>query len=341
MMTPREIAGSSGFAPQRIETHLRDTLPGLRGPMRIAPLGDHGLSYRVGFEGRSLLLRIAPPAGAPAAPPQLAARDTVLRRECHILAALAANGVPAPKTLLVCDDPQVAGAPFYVAALPEGRVFSGDALPELAPAQRRGVYFALAETLACLHRVDWAAAGLADNAGPGHFFAREVAYWNRQLALRGACRGSGHGAPQPGLARVGDWLAAHVPDDDDSAILHGDIRLGNVVFDPGGTQVLALCGWQRATLGHPLADAARSCLPWQLTREAAGIRDLDLARHGLPTQAEYLTHYRRCGGHAEGVTTFHLVFALFRAVREPPGGDARHGAALVRRALELIDGASP
>ncbi|MRV71638.1 phosphotransferase [Duganella sp. FT92W] len=317
MNTPTEMGGSPGFAPQRIEAHLRDMLPGLRGPMRIAPLGGDDACYRIGFDGRSLLLRMAP--------------LPVLRREYRILAALAANGVPAPKTLLVCDDPLVAGAPFHVAALPGGRVFSSDGLPELAPAQRRGLYFALAETLARLHRVDWAAAGLADYARPGHFFAREVAYWRDQPGVR----------RRPDLARVADWLAAHVPDDDESAILHGDVRLGNFVFDPGGTQVLALCGWQRAALGHPLADAAHSCLPWQLTRAASGIRDLDLARHGIPTQAEYLTHYRRCGGHAEGVTNFHLVFALFRAVQEPPGGDARHGVALVRRALELIDGASP
>ena len=60
----------------------------------------------------------------------------------------------------------------------------------------------------------------------------------------------------------------------------------------------------------------------------------------MPTQAEYLTHYRLCGGHAESVTTFHLVFALFRDAFAPPGGDTRLGAALALRALELIDGAS-
>jgi Asp-tRNA(Asn)/Glu-tRNA(Gln) amidotransferase B subunit len=34
-----------------------------------------------------------------------------------------------PKTLLVCDDPLVAGRPFYVAALPEGEIRQKGAKP--------------------------------------------------------------------------------------------------------------------------------------------------------------------------------------------------------------------
>ncbi|CAN7244208.1 phosphotransferase family protein [Pseudoduganella sp. LjRoot289] len=327
-----------GLQRRRFESHLRDALPGLRGRMRVASLGTNGAAYRIRFDDRSLLLRLEPAADpGPAAGKLLSlpvAPAPGLRRERRILDALAANGVPAPKPVLVCDDPLVAGAPFFVAAIPEGRVFAGYGLSELEPERRRGVYFALAETLARLHRIDWAAAGLADYARPAHFFAHEVARGNRRLGVPDAC-----GAVQPGLARVGDWLAAHLPHDDESAIHHGDFRLGNLIFDPAGSRVLALCGWEHAALGHPLADAAHSCMPWQLDRTAAGLRDLDLARQRIPTQAEYLTHYRQCGGHAERVTTFHLVFALFRAVLAPPGGDERNGAALARRALELIDGA--
>jgi aminoglycoside phosphotransferase (APT) family kinase protein len=303
--------------PQRLEARLREALPGLRGGMRVAPLGDSGTAWRIGFDGRTLLLRTQPAGG------KLLELASALRREYRILDALAVNGVPAPKVVLYCDDPTAAGSPFYVAEMPEGRVFSSYGLPELAPAQRRGVYFAMAETMARLHRVDWAAAGLADYARPAHFFAREVEHWKGQHGILAA----GRGRAQPDLARVGDWLSAHLPGDDESAILHGDYRLGNLIFDPSGARVLALCGWERAALGHPLADAAHSCIAWQLAREAGGLRDLDLAEQGIPTQAEYLTHYRQCGGHAEDVTTFHLVFALFRA-------------ALGRRAAELIDGAS-
>ena len=315
--------------PQRLEAQLREALPGLMGSMRVAQLGDGGLAFHLGFGDRTLLLRTETTGG------QLLPLAPALRREYRILEALGANSVPVPKTVMYCDDSQVAGMPFYVAELPEGQAFLAHGLPELAPAQRRGVYFAMAEAMARLHRVDWAAAGLADYARPAHFFAREVARWNRQLdPLAGA------GFLRPGLARVGAWLAAHLPDADDSAIHHGDVRLARLVFDAGCGQVVALCGWEHAALGHPLADVAQSCLPWQLGRGAAGIRDLDLARHGLPTQAEYLTHYRLCGGHAESVTTFHLVFALFRDALAPPGGDTRLGAALALRALELIDGAS-
>ena len=329
-MKPQRVTPARpGMQPQRLEAQLREVLPGLAGRMRVAPLENGGAAFHLGFDNRTLLLRTE------AADGQVLSLAPALRREYRILDALGANGVPVPKTVLYCDDPQVAGMPFYVAELPEGRVFPDYGLPELAPAQRRGVYFAMAEAMASLHRVDWAAAGLADYARPARFFAREVAFWQHQNSMPADARAT----PRRDLARVGEWLSAHLPDDDESAIHHGDFQLANLVFDPSGTRVLALCGWERSGLGHPLADAAHSCIPWQLAQQASGIGDLDLARQGIPSQAEYLTHYRQCGGHAEGVTTFHLVFALFRAALAPPGRQRWPHGALARRAAELIDGA--
>jgi aminoglycoside phosphotransferase (APT) family kinase protein len=47
-----------------------------------------------------------------------------------------------------------------------GRVFSSYALPASNPAERRAVYFAMADTMAKLHRVDVNAVGLADFGRP-------------------------------------------------------------------------------------------------------------------------------------------------------------------------------
>jgi aminoglycoside phosphotransferase (APT) family kinase protein len=181
----------------------------------------------------------------------------------------------------------------------------------------------MAEVMAQLHRVDWAAAGLASYGRPTHFFAREVAQWRRRTCAN------------RDMVHLGDWLSAHVPVDDETVISHGDFRLENLVFDPGEIRVTAISGWERSMLGHPLADVAHSCMPWQTS-----LRDLDLAAHELPTQAEYLTHYRQCGGYSESITTFHLAFSLFRAAARKFEMEEQHGeaSALARRAIDLIDG---
>jgi aminoglycoside phosphotransferase (APT) family kinase protein len=329
MKLQRATPEAAPLQPQRLEAQLRAALPGLMGSMRVAQLGDGGLAFHLGFGERTLLLRTE------ATGSQLLPLAPALRREYRILEALGANGVPVPRTVMYCDDPQVAGMPFYVAELPEGQAFLAHGLPELAPAQRRGVYFAMAEAMARLHRVDWAAAGLADYARPAHFFAREVAFWRHQNSMPADARAN----PRRDLARVGEWLAAHLPGDDESAIHHGSFDLGNLIFDASGARVLAMCGWERAALGHPLADVAHSCIAWQLPQQANGVGDLDLARQGIPSQAEFLTHYRQCGGHAEGVTNFHMVFALFRAALAPHRMQPWPHGALARRAAELIDGA--
>lgn len=265
---------------------------------------------------------------------------SVVDREYRILRALAATEVPVPKIEMLGEDRHVRAAPLRLTVQPEGRVFSDYALPELPAAERRAIYFAMAEAMAKLHRVDWAAAGLADCGRPSNFYAREVAHWTRQWEMLKTDeeREAGNDASRD-MDRLVRWLLSHVPGDDEEAIVHGDFHFGNLVFHHAEARVIAVLGWERATLGHPLADVARNCLPWHLPSASGGIRGLDLAEQGIPSQAEYLTHYRQCGGHAESVNAFHLAFALFRrAMEECENGNAAQVFAIARRAVELVDG---
>lgn len=266
---------------------------------------------------------------------------SVADRERRILHALAATEVPVPKVVLRCDDLHVPGAPFRLTEKPEGRVFLNYALPEVPAAERRAIFFAMAEAMAKLHRIDWAAAGLADCGRPARFYAREVAHWTRQweMSKTGKDRDMNRDISRV-MDRLVRWLSSHIPDEDEAAIIHGDFCLGSLVFHPAEARVIAVLGWERATLGHPLADVAHNCLPWHLApAESGGLRGLDLAEQGIPTQEEYLTHYRQCGGYAESVNAFHLAFALFRCAMEKfEGCDAAHACAVARRAVELVDG---
>ena len=59
------------------------------------------------------------------------------------------------------------------------------------------------------------------------------------------------------------WLAEHKPESGPATIVHGDYRLGNVMFAPGTPPRLnAIFDWELATIGDPLADVGYLIATW-------------------------------------------------------------------------------
>jgi len=314
------------FVPERLDQHLRQALPGLEGPMRLARIGggQSNPTFFVDFDSRALVLRKQPPG-------VLLPSAHAVDREYRVLRALAGSAVPVPPTVLYCDDRAVIGTPFYVMEKLEGRVLSNYALPGVAPAERRAYYFAMAETLARLHAVDWAAAGLADYGRPGNFFQRQIARWTRQWE-------ASRTRADANIERLIEWLPANIPPGDQTTIAHGDFRFGNLMFHPTEPRVIAVLDWELSTLGHPLADVAYNCMAWHTgADEFEGMRGIDLAAEGIPTQAEYVAHYRQAGGCAEPMTNFHMAFSLFRfaVILEGIATRAKSGSAAAKDAQQV------
>lgn len=314
------------FDAERLATYLRAQIPGLGGPMRLARIGggQSNPTFFVDFDDRALVLRKQPPG-------ELLPSAHAVDREYRVLRALADTDVPVPNAVLYCEDRSVVGTPFYVMDKLEGRVFPHYTLPEIAPAERRAYYFAMAETLARLHAVDWAAAGLGDYGRPGNFFQRQVTRWTRQWE-------ASRTREDANIDRLIAWLPANIPAGDHTTIAHGDFRFGNLMFHPTEPRVIAVLDWELSTLGHPLADVAYSCMAWHTgADEFEGMLGVDLSAEGLPTQAEYAAHYRQAGGHAEPVTNFHLAFSLFRfaVILEGIAARARSGSAAASDAVQV------
>lgn len=169
-------------------------------------------------------------------------------REARLLTALAGSGLPLPTVLAVCDDPALLGVPFYVMDYLPGLVITDD-LPgwAAASAQRRRISDALVDTLVAVHAADYAAAGLAD-------FGRPDGYLRRQVDRFAGLWERGRRRDLPAVQRLADWLARHVPESPDPAVVHGDYRLGNLIFHADRPAVRAVLDWEMATIGDPLAD---------------------------------------------------------------------------------------
>ncbi len=270
--------------------------------LRLTPIsgGQSNPTYFLDWGTQRMVLRKKPDG------PILPGAHAV-EREFRVLSALDATPVPVPRALRLEEDATILGTPFYVMERLNGRVFSDAALPDLAPDERRAIYSAMAETLAELHRVVPEQVGLSDFGRPGNYFARQIARWSRQY----------RDSPAPRIAaldRLLGWLPANMPPDDgDSAIAHGDFRLGNLIFHPTEPRVIAVLDWELATLGHPLADLGFCVMPWHSAPdEYGGILGLDHAALGIPSRAEFIDRYYVTARPTATLRPFHVAFALFR-----------------------------
>ncbi|HEU0203764.1 MAG TPA: phosphotransferase family protein [Burkholderiaceae bacterium] len=319
------LTPSYGFDSAALADFLRTRIGGLRGELQLQPIagGQSNPTFFVTFDNRRLVLR-KKPAGETL--PSAHAVD----REYRIMDALGGTALPVPKMVLFYAEPDVLGTPFYLMERLDGRVFDRAALPGLAPAERRALYLAMADTMATLHSLNWKALGLSDFGRPGNFFERQIARWSRQWAMSKT-------KENPDIDRLLAWLPEHIPPGDETTITHGDFKLNNLIFHPTEPRVIGVLDWELSTLGHPLADVAFNCCPWRLLPdEYDGIRGLDFAALGIPTEQEYLRYYEQRSGRG-GVQPFHFAFALMRfaVIFEGIAARAQQGTAVASNAQQI------
>jgi aminoglycoside phosphotransferase (APT) family kinase protein len=322
-------ASAPEFDAARLNAFLHSALPGrVGGAMTLERIsgGQSNPTFFLSYPdaGTRLVLRKKPPG------PLLPSAHAV-DREYRIMKALAGSAVPVPPVLLFHGEDDVVGTPFYLMERLEGRVFHDTALPGVPPDERRAMYFAMAETLAALHGFDWQAAGLADFGRPGNYYARQLARWGRQWRETRT-------RDIPAIDRAIAWLTDNLDETPDTTVVHGDFRLGNLMFTPDAPRIVAVLDWELSTLGHPLSDAAFSCLPWHSTPDMyAGIAGLDREALGIPTQAEYLERYCTAAGRSSGPGRFHLAFSLFRfaVILDGIAARAKAGSAAAENAVAV------
>ena len=206
--------------------------PRVLGPYLARELGDSRWeepTVEVVVGGRSnLTYYVTSPAGSVVLrrPPLRAVRPTAhdMTREHRVLCALHGTAVPVPRPLLLCTDPDVLGAPFYVMERVYG-VIARDRLPDgyAPPPRRAAMTDALVDVLADLHDVDPAAVGLTGFGRPDGYLDRQLRRW------------------------AGEWQALRTGDD-----LPGVVEAPGVAGSGGRTG-----GRRDRARAHPAASASR------------------------------------------------------------------------------------
>lgn len=314
------------FDIARLDGYLKAALSGLEGTPRLERIsgGQSNPTFFVTYDTRALVLRKQPPG------PLLPSAHAI-DREFRVMQALGGSGVPVPEVLHYAADAGVIGTPFYLMTRLDGRVFHDCTLPGVSPAERATMYASIAGTLAALHNVDPEAVGLGDFGRPGGYFGRQIARWSRQWR-------EARTREDADMERLIEWLPAHIPEGEVPAIVHGDFRVGNLMFHAIEPRVIAILDWELATLGHPLADLAHIAMGWQTQpEEYGGMRGLDLAALGIPDLEAFAAAYGVAARHGARLEPFHRAFALFRwaAIFEGIACRAKAGNANAENAAEI------
>jgi aminoglycoside phosphotransferase (APT) family kinase protein len=243
-----------------------------------------------------------------------------MAREHRVQSALAGTAVPVPRMVGLCEDPAVAGAPFYVMEYVEGRILRDprDAAG-LDTGTRHLVARAMIETLAELHAVEPAAVGLEGFGRPEGFLARQLRRWWTQF------EGS-RSRDLPGIENLHESLTTTVPQQRRSAVVHGDYRLDNLVLRDGGA-VRAVLDWEMATLGDPLADVGLLLAYWEgLGGGHGGIAPglVPGPGSGFPPAGVLVERYARARGADVDDLAWYVAFGYFKIAVILEGIHRRH-----------------
>lgn len=299
----------SGYEPVRsgfeldlsaLQQYMQKHVEGFKGTLTINQFkgGQSNPTYLLTAGDKQYVLRRKPSG-------HLLKSAHAVDREYTVITALGKTDFPVAKTYCLCKDESVIGSWFYIMDYVAGRIFWS--YQNIPLAERLDVYDAIANTAAKLHLVDYEAIGLGDYGKAGNYFARQISRWTKQYR-------ASVDSPYPAMEAVIEWLNAHIPENDETTIVHGDFRVDNIIFHPTEPKVIALLDWELSTLGHPLVDISNFCLRWKIPPgHLDGWAGVDCRQFNIPTLDEFIAAYcRRTGREGIAELNYYIVFCLFR-----------------------------
>ncbi|MEU9592008.1 phosphotransferase family protein [Streptomyces sp. NPDC048193] len=291
-----------GLDLDRLRTLLDRERPGLvAGPLsgRLIEGGRSNLTYKVS-DGTSTWVVRRPPLG------HVLATAHDMKREHRVISALHPTDVPVPRPVLLCEDEEVLGAPFYVMEFVEGTPYRTAAqLAPLGPERTRAAVLNLVDTLVGLHAVDPAEVGLGDFGRPDGFLDRQLRRWAKQLD-------ASRNRDLAGIDELHATLGRELPRSPAPTVVHGDYRLDNVLIGGEDDAIRAILDWEMSTLGDPLTDLGLLVMYSQPLGMPDSPVSTTAQAPGHPAPAELIERYAERSGRDVSSVSWYTAFAWFK-----------------------------
>jgi aminoglycoside phosphotransferase (APT) family kinase protein len=274
--------------------------------VRLIAGGRSNLTYllRPGNEAAPLVLR-RPPLG------HVLPTAHDMSREYRVLSALAGTAIPVPVPVAFCADTEITGAPFYLMSYVTGEVLrTREHGAHVPPEQARRLSELVVDTMAAIHAVDIEAVGLAGFGRPEGYMTRQLARWQRQWELSTS-------REVPGYDELVQRLAAGLPPSGEGTLVHGDLRLDNmlVTLEPSAS-VAAVVDWEMSTLGDPLADLGLTLMYWTDPGEDDWLRISEggsvTTMPGFLSRAQAAARYAEVTGRDLSNIGYYTAFGCFK-----------------------------
>ncbi|GAA3534536.1 acyl-CoA dehydrogenase [Aeromicrobium flavum] len=260
-----------------------------------------------------------------------------VEREHRIMSGLQGTGVPVPTIHGFTKDPDITDAPIMLMDFVDGRVLDSIEAVEAVPEEtRRAIGLSLASTLGSVHEVDLVAAGLDDLASHAPYAERQLRRWHRQWE-------QSRTRDLPIVDDLAARLTAHVPEQREVSLVHGDFHLLNVITDADAGRVTAVLDWELSTLGDPLADLGGLLAYWPQADDeiVTGFRGPTMP--GFPSRDELVAQYAATTGRDVSAIGFWYVLGLWKIAIIAEGvlrrsiDDPRNTAVTGQISSDLID----
>jgi aminoglycoside phosphotransferase (APT) family kinase protein len=290
----------------KLEAYLRQYLPNEAGTFQIRqfPGGHSNLTYSLLLGTREVVLR-RPPFGSKVR----SAHD--VGREFRVLSRLHSVYAPAPEALFYCGDDSVIGAPFYVMEPIHGIILRRRLPPGLdfPPNTASRLSESFIENLIHLHRVDYAAVGLAELGKPEGYLQRQIRGWTERYY-------SSKTHDYPEVEKISVWMQQHMPATMSVSLIHNDYKYDNVVLDVSDiTKIVGVLDWEMCTVGDPLTDLGTALAYWVEARDPPEVQENRWGPTNNPggfTREEVVHHYAQKTGCDASEIPFYLTLARFK-----------------------------
>lgn len=266
------------------------------------PSGYSNLTYLLKTAEKDYILR-RPPVGAAIK----SAHD--MGREFNVLSKLIPHYPLVPEPILLCNDEEIIGAPFYIMERIQGVILRASNARSLKidADQFRIISTALVDNLAALHSIDIKETGLDQVGKPEGYVQRQVEGWIKRY----------YAAETDALENMNsltDWLQKNLPIEQSPAFLHNDYKYDNVILNPTNlSQIIGVLDWEMATVGDPLMDVGASVAYWSEAGDDPVLQSFNLtALPGNISRQEFVDRYAEKSGRDVSNILFYYIFGLFK-----------------------------